>query len=179
MSVPTTARLDRLHTLAQVAASGRPVAMNALYMTPEGVLAVASPPRPSKLNFVVDGLMFHASIAPAPIAPAPIAPAPIALANKDDGSGDPGSVGQIWAEVGMIPFTAQSPHTRRTLINLLRSIQSMGLPRARFVVEGQHKILLFCECRTEQPMNADDLIYEIVLLVQEARPFLRLLAEYL
>ena len=169
VSVPTTARLDRLHTLAQVAASGRPVAMNALYMTPEGVLAVASPPRPSKLNFVVDGLMFHASIAPAPIA----------LANKDDGSGDPGSVGQIWAEVGVIPFTAQSPHTRRTLINLLRSIQSMGLPRARFVVEGQHKILLFCECRTEQPMNADDLIYEIVLLVQEARPFLRLLAEYL
>lgn len=163
VSVPTTARLDRLHALAQVAASGRPVAMNALYMTPEGVLAVASPPRPSKLNFVVDGLLFHAAIAPA----------------KDDGSGDPGSVGQIWAEVGMIPFTAQSPHTRRTLINLLRSIQSMNLPRARFVVEGQHKILLFCECRTEQPMTADDLIYEIVLLVQEARPFLHLLAEYL
>lgn len=164
VSVPSTARLDRLHTLAQVAASGRPVAMNALYMTPEGVLAVASPPRPSKLNFVVDGLMFHAAIAPA----------------QGTGSeGDPGSVGQIWAEVGLIPFTAQSPHTRRTLINLLRSIQSMGLPRARFVVEGQHKILLFCECRTEQPMTADDLIYEIVLLVQEARPFLRLLAEYL
>lgn len=164
MSAPTTARLDRLHALAHVAASGRPVAMNALYMTPEGVLAVASPPRPSKLNFVVDGLMFHASIAPA----------------QDDGTGaEPGSVGQIWAEVGVIPFTAQSPHTRRTLINLLRSIQSLGLARARFVVEGQHKILLFCECHTERPMTADDLIYEIVLLVQEARPFLRLVAEHL
>ncbi|HYG90535.1 MAG TPA: hypothetical protein VD978_30245 [Azospirillum sp.] len=154
MSVPVASRLDALRSLAQVAQGALPIGLNAVVLTPDGVPFIARPPQPSKLSFVVDGLPFHAAVSP-------------------DGDG---AVCQIWAEVGHIPYTAQAPDRRRRLLAILRGIPK--LERARFVVQEQ-KILLVSETRQEGVVTAEDLIHETVLLLQEARPFLRLLAEWL
>lgn len=156
LSVPLSARLDAVQSLAEVAQSALPLGLNAIFMTPEGVLGIAKPPRPSRLHFVVDGLPFHVSVSP---------------------DGENGAICQVWAEVGHIPYTAQAPERRRNLLNLLRGMQD--LKRARFIVQEGHKILLFTEDRIDGHMTMDDLVYETVLLIQEARPFLRLLGEYL
>ncbi len=153
MSVPSAARLDTLRALAQVAEGALPLGLNAVTITADGVPSIR-PPQPVKLNFFADGLPFHAAVSP-------------------DGDG---AVCQIWAEVGHIPYTAQGPERRRRLLAILRGMPK--LERARFVVQDQ-KILLAAETRHDGPVTAEDLIYETVLLVQEARPFLRMLGEWL
>lgn len=155
MSVPLAARLDAIQSLAEVAKSALPIGLNAIFTTPEGVLGIAKPPRPSRLHFVAGGLPFHVSV----------------------GVEGEESICQIWAEVGHIPYTAQSPERRRTLLSLLRGMQD--LKRAKFVVQGGHKILLFAETRIDGHVTPDDLAFETVMLIQEARPFVRLLGEYL
>lgn len=155
VSVPLVARLDAIHSLAEVAPESLPIGMNAIFMTPEGVLGIAKPPRSSRLRFVVDGLPFNAAVSP-------------------DGEE---AVCQIWAEVGHIPYTAQSPDRRRNLLSVLGGIGD--LKHARFVVQEGQKILLFSESRIEGHVRPEDLAHQTMLMVQEARPFLRLLAEYL
>lgn len=153
MSVPLAARLEAIQSLAEVARNALPLGMNAVFMTPEGVLGIARPPRPSKLTFVAEGLPFHAAVSP---------------------DGEDGAICQIWAEVGHIPYTVQSPDRRRRILSILRGIR--GLSRARFVVQDGQKILLVGESRIAGQVTPEDLILETVLLIQEARPFLRLLA---
>lgn len=154
MSAPASARLEALRALAQVAEGALPLGLNAVSMTADGVPCIARPPQPTKLTFVAAGLPFHAAVSP---------------------EGD-GAICQLWAEVGHIPYTAQAPERRRRLLAVLRGVPK--LERARFVVQEQ-KILLASESRHDGPVTAENLIYETVLLVQEARPFLRMLAEWL
>jgi len=161
MSVPAAARpdarpdtrLDALRALAQVAEGALPLGLNAVTMTADGVPSIR-PPQPTRLSFVADGLPFHAAASP---------------------QGD-GAVCQIWAEVGHIPYTAQAPERRRRLLAILRAMPR--LERARFVVQEQ-KILLASESRRAGAVTAEDLIHETVALIQEARPFLRMLGEWL
>ncbi|MGQ9368610.1 hypothetical protein [Azospirillum sp. ST 5-10] len=162
MSVPLSARLDAIPSLAEVARASLPLGVNAVVMTPEGVLGIARPPRPSRLNFFVEGLPFHAAVSP------------------DERDGTEGAVCQIWAEVGHIPYSAQSPDRRRRLLEVLRAIQAVpDLQRARFLVQEGQKILLFSETRVDGHVTPEDLIHETVLLIQEARPFLRILGDHL
>lgn len=154
MSAPAASCLNALRALAQVAEGSLPIGLNAVVMTPDGVPSISGPPQPSRLTFIANGLPFHAAVSP-----------------EDDGAAC-----QIWAEVGNIPFTAQAPERRRNLLAILRAVPM--LERARFVTQGQ-KILLVSETRYERAVTAEDLIHETVLLIQEARPFLRLLAEWL
>lgn len=153
MTVPAAARLDTLRALAQVAEGALPLGLNAVTMTADGVPSIR-PPQPVKLNFFADGLPFHAAVSP---------------------EGD-GAICQIWAEVGHIPYTAQAPERRRKLLAALRAMPK--LERARFVVQDQ-KILLASETRHAGPVAAEDLMYEAVALIQEGRPFLRILGEWL
>lgn len=153
MTVPAAARLDALRVLAQVPEGALPLGLNAISMSADGLPSI-HPPRPTNLNFFADGLPFHAAVSP---------------------EGD-GSVCQIWAEVGHIPFTAQAPERRRLLLAALRAMPK--LEGARFVVQDQ-KILLASETRLPAKVTAEDLIYETVALIQEARPFLRILGEWL
>ncbi|HEY0833441.1 MAG TPA: hypothetical protein VGE72_05975 [Azospirillum sp.] len=161
MSVPLANRLETLRSLAEVSACALPLGLNAVTTTPEGLLAIATPPQPSRLTFVVDGLPFHAAVSP------------------DEGTSGGGAVCQVWAEVGHIPYTVQAPDRRRKLLMVLRGIQAMPLRRARFVVQDGQKILLAGETRVAGRVAAEDLIHQTVLLLHEARPFLRLLAEHL
>ncbi|WP_448203253.1 hypothetical protein [Azospirillum sp. sgz302134] len=154
MSVPA-ARLQAMPSLAEVAQTALPFSPDSFVMTPEGVLGIAKPPRPARLHFVADDLPFN-------------------IAVSFDGER---SRSQIWAEVGHIPYTAQSPERRRQLLGILRAIQT--LKHAKFLVQEGQKILLFSESQFSGQASPEDLIHQTILALQEARPFLRLLAPYL
>lgn len=154
MSVPA-ARLQAMPSLAEVAETALPFSPGSISMTPEGVLGIAKPPRPARLHFVAEGL-------------------PFSIAVSFDGEK---SCSQVWAEVGHIPYTAQSPERRRQLLAVLRAIEN--LKHVAFVVQEGQKILLFSEKTFDGQASPEDLIHQTVLAVQEARPFLKLLAPYL
>lgn len=158
MSQPLAARLEALQSLAEVAKSALPLGMNSVVMTADGVLGVSRPPRPARLHFIADGMPFSAAVSP---------------------EGDEGSICQIYAEVGHIPFSAQAPERRRRLLDVLRGVQAQPLPNARFVVQQGQKILLFSESKLSGHVTPEHLAWQTAVALQEARPFLRMLAEYL
>ncbi|MBK1837767.1 hypothetical protein JHL17_10105 [Azospirillum sp. YIM B02556] len=156
MSVPD---LKTIQSLAEVPDGALPINPGSIEMTPEGVLGIARPPRPCKLTFMADGLPFN-----------------VAVRHESAEEGG-GSICQIWADVGHVPYTAQAPERRRALLAVLRGIE--GLPHVRFIVQGGQKIILFSEIRLEHHASPEDLFHQTILVLQEARPFLRLLGEYL
>ncbi|MCG5244012.1 hypothetical protein MCW82_30000 [Azospirillum doebereinerae] len=152
VSVPD---LKTIQSLAEVPDGALPITPGSIVMTPEGVLGIAKPPKPCKLNFMADGLPFNVAV-------------------RHEGEG---SVCQIWADVGHVPYTAQAPERRRTLLALLRGIE--GLKNVKFIVQEGQKIILFSETTFEHHAAPEDLFHQTVLVLQEARPFLRLLGPYL
>lgn len=148
-------RLEAMSSLAEVDLDQLPLGVNSIELNPDGVPSISHPPRPSRLRFVVKGLPFYAAVSP---------------------SGEE-STCQVWAEVGHLPFTAQSPAKRAAILGVLQSTQN--LPNAHFVVQGGQKIILFSEYKSEGRITPEDIVYQTVGLIQEARPFLRLMAEYL
>lgn len=156
MSVPD---LKTIQSLAEVPDGGLPISPGSIVMTPEGVLGIAKPPRPCKLHFMADGLPFNVAV------------------RHEDGDEGEGSLCQIWADVGHVPYTAQAPERRRALLSILRGIE--GLKHVKFIVQEGQKIILFSETRFDHHAAPEDLFHQTVLVLQEARPFLRLLAPYL
>ena len=156
MSVPD---LKTIQSLAEVPDGALPINPGSIEVTPEGVLGIDKPPRPCKLTFMADGLPFN-----------------VAVRHESAEEGG-GSICQIWADVGHVPYTAQAPERRRALLAVLRGIE--GLPHVRFIVQGGQKIILFSEIRLEHHASPEDLFHQTTLVLQEARPFLRLLGEYL
>lgn len=152
MSVPD---LKTIQSLAEVPDGALPITPGSIVMTPEGVLGIAKPPKPCKLNFMADGLPFNVAV-------------------RHEGEG---SICQIWADVGHVPYTAQAPERRRTLLSLLRGIE--GLKNVTFIVQGGQKIILFSEVTFEHHAAPEDLFHQTMLVLQEARPFLKLLGPYL
>lgn len=154
-AAPSAARLQVMQSLADVSGTSLPLDPGTIFLTPEGVLGIAKPPRPAKLHFFADGLPFNVAV-------------------SFDGES---SICQVWAEIGHIPYTAQAPDRRRQLLAVLRAIQ--GLRHVQFLVQGGQKILLFSEQRLDGQATPEDLIHQTVLAIQEARPYLRILAPYL
>ena len=152
---PLAMKLEAIQSLAEVAQTALPLGMNAISVGPDGLLAISRPPRPTRLKFFLEELDFNVAVSP-------------------DGDG---SICQIWAECGFVPYTVQSPERRQSVLAVLRA--SQGQSRARFAVENGQKILLIGESRISGAVTPEALIYETVVLVQEARPYLRLLAEFM
>ena len=150
-------KLEAIQSLAEVAQTALPLGMNAIFVGSDGLLAISRPPRPARLQFFLDELQFNVAVSP-------------------DADAE-GSVCQIWAECGFVPYTVESPERRRSVLAVLRA--SQGLPRARFVIENGQKILVVADSRISGTVTPEALIYEAVLLIQEARPYLRLLAEHM
>ncbi|WP_169055009.1 hypothetical protein [Azospirillum sp. TSA2s] len=171
MSVPD---LKTIQSLAEVPDGALPINSGSIEVTPEGVLGIAKPPRPCKLTFMADGLPFNVAVRhEGPEEGGPEEGGPEEGGPEDGG----GSICQIWADVGHVPYTAQAPERRRALLAVLRGIE--GLPHVRFIVQGGQKIILFSEIRLEHHASPEDLFHQTTLVLQEARPFLRLLGEYL
>ncbi|CAK0769768.1 YbjN domain-containing protein [uncultured Gammaproteobacteria bacterium] len=157
MSATTAHRIESLTGLADLARTALPLGLGSISVNSDGVLGVSERPRESKLRFSVEGLLLH-----------------VLLLADDVGSG---ARCQVWAEVGHVPYTAQSSERRRGALAVLRG--ASDLSHARFVVESGQKILINRETHLPGPVVPEDLIMETVLLIQEVRPFLRLLLEFL
>lgn len=161
MTLSAATRLEAIHALAEVSHVSLPLGMNAIELSPEGVPVISGPLKPTKLRFAVDGLLFNAAISPV---------------DGDDG-GQQGALCQIWADIAHVPYSVESSEKRRSLLTILRNTQD--LPRAHFVLDENQKILVLTETRIAPPVTAEALMHEVVLLVQEIRPFLPLIARYL
>jgi len=162
LSFPLSVRLQQLQSLAAVARSNLPLGLNTIYQTDDGVLAIPEAEHPSRVRFFVQGLPFNLALSPKPAGAA---------------EGEDGTVCQIWAEIGFVPYTVQSPERRRAVLTILRHAEA--LVHARFVIDGRQKILLTSEQRSPDGLSPDDVIHQAVLMILQGRPYLDLLAEYL
>jgi hypothetical protein len=149
-------KLEAISSLANVNVDSLPLGVNAIDINADGVPSIAEPPRPSRLRYVVHGLPFYAAVSP----------------TEDDGA-----TCQVWAEVGVLPYTVQSPAKRGAILAVLQSTRT--LPTAKLLVQGGQKIILFSESRKSERFTPEDIIFQTVTVLQEARPFLAILAEYL
>ncbi|CAK0771409.1 putative Sensory transduction regulator [Azospirillaceae bacterium] len=154
-SRPETFRLDALKSLVRMAQSNVPLAINTLAVTTEGVPVLVESFQPSQVRFVIDTLLFN-----------------LLVSNRDGRL-----LCQIWAEVGYVPFSGQNVCKRQHVLSILRAAKD--LPHAQFVLDGNQKILLFSQSFIEDELTPEAMIYETLPLIQEARPFLQLLAHNL
>lgn len=147
--------LQTVAKLARAAEKGLPIGPGAVRMDDDGDVTVTSPTTASRHHFFLDGLMFHVSLTPE--------------------TGD--TLLQIWAEVGYMPYTIQSPEKRVRLSKVLRAADH--LRNARFVVDNKQMIMVLGQARVTGHVTLPDLIYEILQFVQEARPYLKVLGQYI
>lgn len=120
----------------------------------DGSLGVGAMPPRSVIRFSAEGLDFV-----------------MELTSGDDQVGC-----RLAADIGFLPFTVQAPERRRAGLLILRSAQT--LPRARFrLVHGQ-KVVLESNSTLKGRVTAAALFTEALRTIQEARPFLRLLGEF-
>ncbi len=145
-------KLEEIRSLAEVARCALPLGVNAIFKNADGLLVISKPPRPARLKFFAEDLQFNLAVSP----------------EATD------SVCQIWSQIGHVPYTVESADRRSTILTILRATR--GLARARFVVESGQKILLIADSRIDGAVTPERLIFEVVALIQEARPYLRLLA---
>jgi hypothetical protein len=141
--------------LAEVANAALPLQIGTVYVTPDGLLGIKATPGPSSQRFLLDKVLYHVALTPE----------------------EAGTRFRIWAELGYVPYTAQDPARRREVAAILRAARDLG--RACFVVDPGQKIIAIGETISAEPLTVDSLVYEIVLFMQEARPFVRLLGRYL
>ena len=144
-----------MQPLAEVSQAALPLRLGTLHVSADGLLGIASTPAPSKQQFVIDDVLYHVSTEPA---------------------GD-GSRFRIWAELGWVPYTAQSPQRRRDVLAILRATQH--LERSCFVLDGGQKILVIGESHVDEHIDVTGVVYETIQFLQEVRPYLRLLSDFL
>lgn len=155
-SGPVSQALQTVAQLARAAEKGLPIGPGAVRMDEAGDFTVTSPTTASRHHFFLDGLMFHISLTP--------------------NGGD--TLFQVWAEVGYMPFTIESPEKRVRLSKVLRAA-AVNLSAARFVVDEKQMIMVLGQATVSGHVTLPDLMYEIVQFVQEARPYLKVLGQYL
>ncbi|QJE72973.1 hypothetical protein HHL28_07625 [Aerophototrophica crusticola] len=148
--------LEMVAKLAREVEKGLPLGPGAVRVEEDGDVIVLRPAPPSRHHFYLDGLLFHVAITP-----------------KPDGT----TLFQIWAEVGYMPYTIESPEKRAKLQAILRS--ASWINGARFVVDEQQKILVLGQHEHPGSFTVNDLMWETVQFLQHARPYLRVLGQYL
>ncbi len=154
-SDPVSQALQTVAKLARAAEKGLPIGPGAVRMDEAGDFSVTSPTTASRHHFFLDGLMFHISLTP----------------EGDD------TLFQVWAEVGYMPFTIESPEKRVRLSKVLRA--AAHLDSAKFTVDEKQMIMVLGQARVPGHVTLPDLMYEILQFVQEARPYLKVLGQYL
>lgn len=77
---------------------------------------------------------------------------------------------------GALPFTAESPDDRRRALLAMREIGRTG--GVRFSLNGAN-VVAGVEISLPRPISLDSFFFEVVLFVQQTRPLLRLLQDFL
>ena len=148
--------LQTVAKLARAAEKGLPIGLGAVRMDEEaGEVSVSRPTEASRHHFFLEGLMFHVSLTP----------------EGED------TLFRIWADVGYMPYSIQSPEKRVKLSRILRA--AAHLKNARFAIDEQQKIVVLGQTHVDGHLTLPDLMYEILQFFQEARPYLKLVGKYL
>jgi len=130
-----------MQPLAEVCQAALPLRLGTVHITQDGLLGIAATPAASNQRFVIDDLLFHVSTDP--------------VGN--------GSRFRIWAELGWVPYTAQSPQRRRDVLTILRATQH--LERSCFVLDGGQKILVIGESHVEEHIDVTGVVFETLLFL--------------
>ena len=83
----------------------------------------------------------------------------------------------VTASLGHIPFTAESREARGEVLEIVRTGNT--LQRVRFHIGHGQELVLLAENRVPEPAIPEAILHEMVLVIQEAQPFIVLLGDYL
>mgnify|MGYP001823228129 CR=1 FL=1 len=83
---------------------------------------------------------------------------------------------RITARVGTRPYSAENPDARKVVAEILR--QSRKLDRAHFLSDRHQGLWAYADRDAEGEATPEAVVHETLLFLQEARPYIRLLAEY-
>ncbi len=112
-------------------------------------------PRISSLNFEVDGI-------------------PMSASNQTE-SGTGKLV--LWATLGYLPYSITSQERRAAIVRILES--SHVLPNVKVGITPSMKIIVTASYDIEIPPTPNYIFEPVIAFIQEARPFIRLIADYL
>ena len=83
----------------------------------------------------------------------------------------------ILATIGNLPFTAESPEKRKTLLAILD--QTKTLLNVKFGVDRQNRIVALGALDLQKVIAPDLIFFPLVLFLQTARPFIQLIGRHL
>ncbi|MDD3181740.1 MAG: hypothetical protein PHD48_02910 [Alphaproteobacteria bacterium] len=83
----------------------------------------------------------------------------------------------LWATLGYLPFSITSQEKRRALIQILEG--SHILPHVKVGVSADMKIVVTGIYEISIPPTPNYIFEPVIQFIQESRPFIRLIAEYL
>lgn len=112
-------------------------------------------PKVSDLSFILDGIPFQARNTPKG-----------AMADL-----------VIWGTLGYLPYSVTSKEKRESLITILES--SRRLSTAFFGVDSGMKIVVTGQFEIPNPPTPNYIFEPLIKLYQEARPYIKLIADYL
>lgn len=133
-----------------------PLRLDILASDAEQWLVRLQPPKTSMMQFVCEGVPFQLHYTP-----------------------ENGKVRlEVWAELGALPYTAESPQRRRMLVTILNAAQS--LKQARFGVSAECQMIVAGAATLDACFPPLETIFvSLVPFLQEALPFARLIGECL
>ena len=123
----------------------------------DGTLAVLPLPRVVTLYCYVDDIYYNISVTP-------------------NDMGDSGVI-KIRGEVGIMPFTIESPDRRNAIRQIAQSTSCYEY--GQLVINKYQKIIACSETQINHPPHLADVVTAIVRLKATLRPFLELIAEFL
>lgn len=146
--------VEHVGLLVFMASQRGPLELNSVYLDQFGDYAVQSPPRPAVYTFRYRGILFTVSLTP--------------------------RVGgfhySVKAKVGHVPYTAQNLQGRLNALAILDGAKELSF--ARLVQDGHQAIWVRAETDLEGPMLPPAVMEQTLRVVQEVRPFLDLLGDY-
>lgn len=83
---------------------------------------------------------------------------------------------RIAARLGVRPYSAEDAAARRAVAEILDHCRS--LERARFISDQHQAIWAVVDKHAAGPITPEAVVHETLLFLQEARPYIRVLADY-
>ena len=83
----------------------------------------------------------------------------------------------IMATLGYMPFTAENAERRQLLLDIISATRALSL--TKFLIDKENRIIIAASFSGATMTAPDFLFYPLILFVQETRPFLSLIGQYL
>lgn len=120
------------------------------------LLKSMEPPANGSINFEIDGVPFSGTHKPV---------------------NDNESQIIIWGTLGYLPYSVDDYENRKYLIKILN--ETCRLHKVKFGVDKEMKLIAMGKFTMKTPLPSDYFFVPIVTFMQEARPYIRLIGEYL